>query len=159
MCLHEFQSLIDEQTGLVEIKLNGLGEALMQGDDYFEMIRYARARRIWVRMTTNASLLHVDGNYRKLIDSGVNEIDISVEFKQGPIKLYNVVADIKGTEKPDEYVIIGGHMDSWDGAEGCTDNGTGSATTIEAARLLMKAGAKSGCRPRLGVAMTPSDAR
>ena len=79
MCLHEFQSLIDEQTGLVEIKLNGLGEALMQGDDYFEMIRYARARRIWVRMTTNASLLHVDGNYRKLIDSGVNEIDISVD--------------------------------------------------------------------------------
>lgn len=79
MTLDQFKALIDEQHGLVEIKLNGLGEALMQGDDYFEMIRYARERRIWVRMTTNASLLHVRSNYRKLIDSGVNEIDISVD--------------------------------------------------------------------------------
>lgn len=79
MSLDAFKRLIDEQYGLVEIKLNGLGEALMQGDDYFEMIRYARARRIWVRMTTNASLLHLHDNYKKLIDSGVNEIDISID--------------------------------------------------------------------------------
>jgi MoaA/NifB/PqqE/SkfB family radical SAM enzyme len=79
MTLAQFKALIDENYGLVEIKLNGLGEALMQGDDYFEMIRYARERRIWVRMTTNASLLGVRDNYRKLIDSGVNEIDISID--------------------------------------------------------------------------------
>ena len=79
MPLAEFRRLIDEQYGLVEIKLNGLGEALLQGDEYFEMIRYARARRIWVRMTTNASLLHLRDNVRKLIDSGVNEIDISID--------------------------------------------------------------------------------
>lgn len=83
MTLDEFRSIIDEQHGLVEIKLNGLGEALMQGNDYFEMIKYARAQRIWVRMTTNASLLHLRDNYRKLVDSGVNEIDISVD---GPDK-------------------------------------------------------------------------
>lgn len=79
MPLSAFKQLIDEQYGLVEIKLNGLGEALMQGDEYFEMIRYARSKRIWVRMTTNASLLHLRENYRKLIDSGVNEIDISID--------------------------------------------------------------------------------
>lgn len=79
MTLESFKALIDEQYGLVEIKLNGLGEALMQGDDYFEMIRYARARRIWVRMTTNASLLGVNQNIQKLIDSGVNDIDISID--------------------------------------------------------------------------------
>ena len=79
MSLECFKALIDEQYGLVEIKLNGLGEALMQGEDYFEMIRYARERRIWVRMTTNASLLHLKDNYRKLVDSGVNEIDISID--------------------------------------------------------------------------------
>ena len=79
MPLSEFRRLIDEQYGLVEIKLNGLGEALMQGDEYFEMIRYARERRIWVRMTTNASLLHLRDNVRKLIESGVNEIDISID--------------------------------------------------------------------------------
>jgi len=53
-----------------------------------------------------------------------------------------VIADIPGTELPDEYVIIGGHIDSWDGATGTTDNGTGCATTIEAARILMKSGVK-----------------
>ena len=79
MSVESFKHLIDEQYGLVEIKLNGLGEALMQGDDYFEMVRYARSRRIWVRMTTNASLLHMRNNARKLIDSGVNEIDISID--------------------------------------------------------------------------------
>jgi len=79
MTLESFKALIDEQYGLVEIKLNGLGEALMQGDDYFEMIRHARAKRIWVRVTTNGSLLHLRENYRKLIDSGVNEIDISID--------------------------------------------------------------------------------
>ncbi len=68
--------------------------------------------------------------------------DIRNEFKKGPIPLYNVIAEIPGTEKPDEMVIVGGHIDSWDGATGTTDNGTGVVTTLEAARLLMAAGAK-----------------
>jgi hypothetical protein len=70
------------------------------------------------------------------------EFDIRNYFKKGPIKLYNVIADIPGSELPDEYVIVGGHIDSWDGATGATDNGTGVATTLEAARILMKAAAK-----------------
>jgi hypothetical protein len=70
------------------------------------------------------------------------EFDIRNYFKQGPITLYNVIADIPGTDKPDEYVIVGGHIDSWDGATGATDNGTGVSTTLEAARILMKAGVK-----------------
>jgi len=69
-------------------------------------------------------------------------IDVKNVFRKGPIKLHNVLADLKGVEKPDEIVIVGGHLDSWDGATGTTDNGTGVATTMEAARLLMKAGAK-----------------
>ncbi len=68
--------------------------------------------------------------------------DIRNHFRKGPIPLYNVIAELKGTEKPDELVIVGGHIDSWDGAQGTTDNGTGTSTTIEAARLLTKAGAK-----------------
>ena len=72
----------------------------------------------------------------------VLEFDIHNYFKKGPIPLYNVIAEIPGSEFPDEYVIVGGHIDSWDGASGATDNGTGCATTIEAARILMKAGVK-----------------
>ena len=75
----DFTKLIDEQHGLLEIKLQGIGEPLMQGDDYIRMIRYARAQHIWVRTTTNASLLHLKDSYRKLIDSGVNEVQISID--------------------------------------------------------------------------------
>lgn len=63
-------------------------------------------------------------------------------FFQGPVPQYNVVAELTGTEKPDEMVIVGGHLDSWDGATGANDNGTGVATTMEAARLLVTAGAR-----------------
>ena len=70
------------------------------------------------------------------------EFDIRNHFRKGPIPLYNVIADIKGSEFPDEFVVVGGHLDSWDGATGTTDNGTGTSTTIEAARILMAMGAK-----------------
>lgn len=68
--------------------------------------------------------------------------DIRNFFRKGPIPLYNVIAEIPGTEIPQEYVVVGGHIDSWDGATGATDNGSGVATTMEAARILMAANAK-----------------
>ncbi len=72
------------------------------------------------------------------------EFDIRQSFRKGPIPNYNVVAEIKGTEKPDEVVIVSGHFDSWDGpgSQGALDNGTGSSVTLEAARLLCASGAK-----------------
>ena len=79
MSLESFKGLIDEQFGLLEIKLQGLGEPLLQGDIFFEMIRYARERHIWVRVTTNASILHLKDNYKKLIDADPNEVQISID--------------------------------------------------------------------------------
>jgi hypothetical protein len=82
---------------------------------------------------------------RGLLDDGKEvevEFDVRNHFKKGPIPLYNVIADIPGTEHPDEFVVVSGHLDSWDGATGATDNGTGTATTIEAARILTAIGAK-----------------
>lgn len=70
------------------------------------------------------------------------EFDIRNRFKKGPVAVHNVVADIPGAELPDEYVIVGAHIDSHDGATGATDNGTGVAAALEAARLLMESGAK-----------------
>ncbi len=66
------------------------------------------------------------------------EFDIRNWFEKGPVALFNVIAEIPGSEKPDEVVIVGGHLDSWDGASGAVDNGTGCATTLEAARLLVQ---------------------
>lgn len=79
LTVEEFKGFIKEQYGLYEIKLQGLGEPLLLRDDFFEMIRYARSRHIWVRTTTNGSLLHLKDNYKKLIDSGVSEVQISFD--------------------------------------------------------------------------------
>ena len=79
LTLDAFKRLIDDQIGLVEIKLQGLGEPTLQRDAYFEMIKYARARNIWVRTTTNASLLHLNDNIRKMVDADPNEIQISID--------------------------------------------------------------------------------
>lgn len=51
---------------------------------------------------------------------------------------FNTIAEIKGSEKPDEYVLLSAHFDSWDGGSGATDNGTGTITMMEAARILKK---------------------
>jgi len=62
----------------------------------------------------------------------------------GTVESANVVGEVPGTEHPEEVVVIGGHLDSWDLAEGSTDDGVGVATTLGAAEAIMK----SGQRPR-----------
>jgi carboxypeptidase Q len=54
----------------------------------------------------------------------------------GEQPVFNVVAMVKGSEKPDEYVVLSSHFDSWDGSSGATDNGTGTLTMLEAMRIL-----------------------
>ena len=49
---------------------------------------------------------------------------------------WNVVGEVKGTERPDEIVLIGGHLDSWDLGTGATDDGAGIAIAFGAARLI-----------------------
>jgi carboxypeptidase Q len=70
------------------------------------------------------------------------ELQISNSLSVKPVEVYNTVADLKGSEKPDEYVILGGHLDSWDLATGTTDDGTGSMAVLEAARALRKVNVK-----------------
>src|SRR5467141_5328090 len=66
------------------------------------------------------------------------EIEVTNSFSDKPVEVYNTVAEIKGSEKPDEVVILGAHLDSWDLGTGSTDNGTGSMAVLEAARALSK---------------------
>ncbi len=54
----------------------------------------------------------------------------------GERPVFNTIAEIKGTEKPNEYVMLSAHFDSWDGSSGATDNGTGTITMLEAMRIL-----------------------
>lgn len=70
------------------------------------------------------------------------EFDIRNHFKMGPVKYHNVIGIIPGTEYPDEYVIMGAHLDAYDVATGGVDDGSGVTPTMEAARLIMEAGGK-----------------
>jgi carboxypeptidase Q len=54
----------------------------------------------------------------------------------GEQPVFNTIATIPGTEKPNEYVMLSAHFDSWDGSSGATDNGTGTMTMMEAMRIL-----------------------
>lgn len=58
----------------------------------------------------------------------------------GPIPVNNVVAEIRGSEKPDEWILIGAHFDSWDFGTGAEDNGTGSVAVMEVARAIAALG-------------------
>ncbi len=65
----------------------------------------------------------------------VLRVDAQAQFL-GDVPVFNTVAEIKGTEKPNEYVILSAHFDSWHAGSGATDNGTGTITMMEAARIL-----------------------
>lgn len=69
------------------------------------------------------------------------ELELTIEgcaFSDGAVEVYNTVAEIPGSEKPDEVVIVGAHLDSWDLGTGATDNGTGASVLLETARALHK---------------------
>ncbi len=65
----------------------------------------------------------------------------------GPIQTANVVAEIKGSEKPDEFVILGAHLDSWELGTGALDNGCNAALVIDALRAIKA----SGLKPRRSI--------
>jgi carboxypeptidase Q len=65
----------------------------------------------------------------------------------GPITTANVIAEIKGSEKPDEFVILGAHLDSWDLGTGALDNGCNAALVVDALRAIKA----SGLKPRRSI--------
>lgn len=80
------------------------------------------------------------GMLYRLTESGKKPvISVRAESKElGMVPTFNTLAEIKGTEKPNEYVMLSAHFDSWDGGTGATDNGTGTLVMMEAMRILKK---------------------
>jgi carboxypeptidase Q len=72
----------------------------------------------------------------------VLELNVSNTLSRESVNAYNVVAELPGTEKPDEVVIVGAHLDSWDLGTGTTDNGINCMAVLEAARALKAVGAR-----------------
>jgi hypothetical protein len=78
---------------------------------------------------------------QRLIEDGVKvqiEADIQTKFFDNDLQGYNVIAEIPGTDPKlkDEIVMLGGHLDSWHGATGATDNAAGCSVMMEAVRIL-----------------------
>lgn len=83
-------------------------------------------------------LLEDYGMLYRLVENGHDPmIRVRAESEEhGAVPTFNTIAEIPGTEKPDEYIILSAHYDSWDAGTGATDNGTGSITMMEVARIL-----------------------
>ena len=83
----------------------------------------------------------------RLLRRGVTpRLEGRIENKLGKsrVQQWNTVAEIKGSERPGQVVILGAHLDSWDLSTGVTDNGAGSMVVLEAARVI----ARSGLKPK-----------
>lgn len=76
--------------------------------------------------------------------------EVEAQFHDNNNKTFNVVAELPGTTRKDEYIMLGGHLDSWQGATGATDNATGVAVMMEAARVLKTLDLKLSRSIRLG---------
>ncbi len=80
------------------------------------------------------------GMLYRLVENGSDPlIKVVAESKElGRVPTFNTIATIPGSEFPDEYIVLSAHFDSWDGGTGATDNGTGTITMMETARILKK---------------------
>lgn len=111
-------------------------------DDLFNMGSFSRYQASQVPL---AFITHEDYSliYRLAQSGSVTmKVNLTGTLSSGPVPASITVAEIRGTQFPDERVIIGGHLDSWDLGQGALDNGTGSMAVLEAARTLKALGWK-----------------
>src|SRR5215475_2588760 len=87
------------------------------------------------------------GQLERYLNRGLTprvRINVQNTLTKEPVETANVVGEIRGRENPEQVLVVGGHLDSWDLAQGTTDNGSGTATTLGAAEAILR----SGVRPR-----------
>jgi len=97
----------------------------------------------WVMLSSDDYL-----RVQRLVEAGQKvemEADVKTKFYNNDIKGYNVIAEIPGTDTvlKNEIVMLGGHLDSWQGATGATDNAAGCAVMMEAVRIIKALGLQS----------------
>jgi hypothetical protein len=132
----------------------GIAGVIRPGNKSGLLVTSGQYRIEWDNLPTHVSIQVLRDQFTeiyRMLEEGTPvelEFDIAQTFTEGPIPLYNVIAEIPGTDLADELIIFGGHLDSWDGAGGAQDNGTGTSTTLEAARMLMMVMKEQGLQPR-----------
>jgi carboxypeptidase Q len=138
-------ALIPKLTGVL-VEAGALGTIQSSKTDPFRMLDGYVAS--WDKLPQLPDIKLAEGQYKEIKDLAEEgqpvelEFDIRNWFKMGPIKYHSVVATLRGTEFPDEYVVLGGHLDCFSSATGAIDDGSGFAPMAEAVRLIQAAGAK-----------------
>ena len=129
-----------EKPALV-LSMNGRGNDgtlfVQNGGSY---IKDSASYYAWVMLSSDDYL-----RVQRLVDAGEQvqiEADVKTKFYDTDIKGYNVVAEIPGTDPilKNEIVMLGGHLDSWQGATGATDNAAGCAVMMEVLRIIKATG-------------------
>lgn len=90
----------------------------------------------------------------RLVDMGKEpelELNIETKFHDDDLNAYNTIAEIPGTDKKGEVVMLGAHLDSWHGGTGATDNGAGSVVAMEVMRVLKAIGIAPKRTIRIGL--------
>jgi len=85
------------------------------------------------------------GQLERYVESGKKvrvRFNVQNAFTNGPVESANVVGEIRGRENPEQVLVVGAHLDSWDLSEGTTDNGTGSASVLASAEAIVRSGMK-----------------
>lgn len=85
------------------------------------------------------------GQLERYFESGITprvRFNVQNTFTNGPVESANVVGEIRGSVNPEQVLVVGAHLDSWDLAEGTTDDGTGSASVLGAAEAIVRSGMK-----------------
>ena len=135
------------------VEAGARGTVQMSKTDPFPMLDGFVAS--WDKLPVLPDIKLAEGQYKEikeLVEKGEPvelEFDIRNWFKMGPVPYHSVVATLRGSEFPDEYVVLGGHFDCFSAATGGVDDGSGFAPAMEAIRLLQAAGA----RPKRSVAV------
>ena len=83
------------------------------------------------------------GQLERFLDRGKTvrmRINVQNQMTPGPVESANVVGEIRGRTNPEQVLVVGAHLDSWDLSEGTTDNGTGSASVLGAAEAIVRSG-------------------
>ncbi len=119
---------------------------LLPSDKWYGLINMGASGREYKASAYPAAYLSLESHHLlwRLLEGGAVQAELNIQnsFTKKPVEVNNTVAEIRGTEKPDEVVILGAHIDSWDLGTGATDNGTGSMAVLAAARALVRSGVK-----------------
>ena len=144
----EFRVLGQVRTALTKMVAEEKGLAiLIPSEKMYGLLNMSTQSRDYQPAATPAAFLVREDYLQllRLLDAGSPvemELNLQGSFSGKSVEVYNTVGEITGAEKPDEVVILGAHLDSWDLGTGATDNGTGSMAVLEAARALQKLGLK-----------------